>query len=123
MARTRNRAKQEVAIAELAGGATHQTAAIAAGVTRQTVGEWVAEDPAFQEGMEQARWNVRARYTQALERAADRACELLESEDGDVALKAIKLINERGLGPANAPIPAPPTANDMLLNRILSGRY
>ena len=102
MARTRNRAKQELAIAELASGATHTAAAATAGVTRQTVAQWAANDPAFQANMEQARWNVRAKYTQALERAADTVIAMLDGDDPALCLAAVKIINERGLGPANA---------------------
>ena len=101
MARTRNRAKQSIAIAELAGGATHKAAAIAAGVTRQTVAQWAANDPEFQANMEHARWNVRAKYTQALERAADTVIAMLDGDDPALCLAAVKIINERGLGPAN----------------------
>ena len=118
MARTRNRAKQELAIAELAGGATHKAAAIAAGVTRQTIAQWAANDPEFQANMEHARWNVRAKYTQALERAADTVIAMLDGDDPALCLAAVKIINERALGPASAPIPAPPTANDLLLMKM-----
>ena len=118
MARTRNRAKQELAIAELAGGATHKAAAAKAGVTRQTVAQWAANDPEFQANMEQARWNVRAKYTQALERAADTVIAMLDGDDPALCLAAVKIINERALGPASAPIPAPPTANDLLLMKM-----
>lgn len=103
MAKTRNRAKQDIVIAELAKGATQIEAAAKAGITRHAVTEWNAEDPDYRQRLEAAREKARAKYTQLLERAAERAAELLESGDGKTAIGALKVINERGLGPANAP--------------------
>ena len=118
MARTRNRAKQELAIAELAGGATHKAAAAKAGVTRQTVAQWAANDPDFRVSMEMAKARAREKYVQALDKAAETVIAMLDGDDPALCLAAVKIINERALGPASAPIPAPPTANALLLMKM-----
>lgn len=103
MAKTRNIAKQNIVIAELAKGATREEAAEKAHISASVPSRWYANDPDYRERLALARERISAKYMRHAERAADRAGELLESEEGAVALGAVKLINDRALGPVNAP--------------------
>jgi hypothetical protein len=83
---------QEKALAALLGGSTVTAAADAAGVTRQTVSEWIHRDPAFIADLQNARataWAVvEAKTEAAMVEAADVLVALLRDPDPRVRLAA-----------------------------------
>lgn len=85
---------QDLALAALVEGATVTDAAAAAGVTRQTVHRWVAEDHVFAAELNRARAELRDAYRRRLYAVADEAIGAVEgaigSGDARVALTVLR---------------------------------
>ena len=91
---------QELAIRELANGASKTDAAEVAGVHRSTVANWEATDPNFSKRLKEERDRAAAHFGRILGKSVAALEELVERADSDaVRLAAVKTVLARAIGP------------------------